>query len=168
MSKKSLIASKYIFIIIVLILNVLLIFVNSFFLSLFETKAEVTEKIEEIIETINPFSNDRNLQVNLLEINILNNFLEIKILEEDKAKLKQENIENVLDLIFFIEKTQSEDIYYNTFLEYKNSYLKKIELKKEYIILDFEKDENYFFYNFLNLNEEKLYLYYFKKEEDLK
>ena len=168
MNRNALIASKYIFIIIVLILNVLLIFVNNFFLSLFETKAEVTEKIEEIIETINPFSNDRNLQVNLLEINILNNFLEIKILEEDKAKLKQENIENVLDLIFFIEKTQSEDIYYNTFLEYKNSYLKKIELKKKNIILDFKKDEDYFFYNFLNLNEEKLYLYYSKKEEDLK
>ena len=168
MSKKSLIASKYIFIIIVLILNVLLIFVNSFFLSLFETKAQITDKAEEIINTINPFSNDRNLEINLLEINTLNTFLEVKILEEDKAKLKQENIENILDLIFFIEKTKSEDIYYNTFLKYKSAYLKKIDLKKNYIILDFKKDEDYFFYNFLNLNEEKLYLYYSKKGEDLK
>ena len=166
MSKKSLIASKYIFIIIVLILNVLLIFVNSFFLSLFETKAQITEKAEKIINTINPFSNDRTLEVNLLEINTLNTFLEVKILEEDKAKLKQENIENILDLIFFIEKIQNDDIYYNLFLKYKNSYLKKIEIKKEYIILDFEKNEDYFFYNFLNLNEEKLYLYYLKKEEN--
>ena len=166
MSKKSLIASKYIFIIIVLILNVLLIFVNSFFLSLFETKAQITEKAEKIINTINPFSNDRTLEVNLLEINTLNTFLEVKVLEEDKAKLKQENIENILDLIFFIEKTKSEDIYYNTFLKYRKSYLKKIDLKKNYIILDFEKDENYFFYNFFNSNEEKLYLYYLKKEEN--
>ena len=166
MSKKSLIASKYIFIIIVLILNVLLIFVNSFFLSLFETKAQITEKAEKIINTINPFSNDRTLEINLLEINTLNTFLEVKILEEDKEKLKQENIENILDLIFFIEKTKSEDIYYNTFLKYRKSYLKKIDLKKNYIILDFEKDENYFFYNFFNSNEEKLYLYYLKKEEN--
>ena len=74
---------------------------------------------------------------NLSKTNYILTFLEMEINLDDRNLIKNENVKNLLDVIFHIENLENTDLYYNIFLKYKKLYLEKTE-KTNLIFLELE------------------------------
>ena len=87
------------------------------------------------------FDFDKNVyesrEYNLSKTNYILTFLEIELTLEDRNLIKNENVKNLLDVIFHIENLENTDLYYNIFLKYKKLYLEKTE-KTNLIFLELE------------------------------
>ena len=87
------------------------------------------------------FDFDKNVyesrEYNLSKTNYILTFLEMEINLDDRNLIKNENVKNLLDVIFHIENLENTDLYYNIFLKYKKLYLEKTE-KTNLIFLELE------------------------------
>ena len=99
---------------------------------------------------------------NLSKTNYILTFLEMEINLDDRNLIKNENVKNLLDVIFHIENLENTDLYYRVFLKYKKLYLEKTEKTN----LIFLREDNYKIigeepiFSVINFDFKSIHIYY--------